>query len=159
MSSFADSYIGRLRQHVGKSMLIVPGARAIIQDERGDYLFVKRRDNGNWVMPAGCIELDESILDCLTREVEEETGLNVTAAVPVALYTHPRYSYINAFGEQNQLFTVSFWVREWSGGLMRVTDETVDARFFPANDLPEVPSIYRETIDDWKSFSGQFILK
>jgi 8-oxo-dGTP diphosphatase len=37
----------------------------------------QRRDNGRWEPPGGVLELDESVLDGLRREVREETGLLV----------------------------------------------------------------------------------
>ena len=54
---YAQSYTGQLRQHVGNRRLIIPGARAVIRNAAGEVLFVRRSDNGEWVMPAGSIEL------------------------------------------------------------------------------------------------------
>ena len=93
MRSYQDSYLGQLRKIVGKSKLIAIGARAIVRDQQGGILFVRRKDNDYWAMPAGSIELNESILDCLKREVKEETGLDVIAATPIAIHSelrHPR---------------------------------------------------------------------
>src|SRR5919112_2400610 len=50
---------------------------AVIVNEQGQVLMTQRRDNGHWEPPGGVLELDESILDGLRREVREETGLNV----------------------------------------------------------------------------------
>jgi len=87
-----------LRKLVGPRTLISPGARAIIRDKQGDVLLVRRSDNGTWSMPAGSMELNESILNCLMREVWEETGLEVLEATPIALYTEPRFAFTTAFG-------------------------------------------------------------
>lgn len=65
---FEESYLGQLRKLVGSQPLISPGARAIIRDEHGRFLLIRRRDNGAWGMPAGSLELQESILDCLKRK-------------------------------------------------------------------------------------------
>lgn len=156
-----DSYLGQLRQLVGNRMLIAPGARAIVQDEDERILFVRRRDNGAWVMPAGGMELHESIWDCLKREVKEETGLDVIEAIPIALYTGPKYEYINMYGDENKLFSVVFLVTAWGGDLTAATDETTDAKFFAVEDLPAIPSLYRETIEDLDAFrkTGRMILK
>lgn len=51
-------------------------AAAVVNAE-GKVLAVKRRDNGQWEPPGGVLELAESILDGLVREIEEETGLSV----------------------------------------------------------------------------------
>ncbi len=93
--AFEESYLGQLRKLVGSRTLISPGARAIIRDEQGRLLLIRRSDNGAWGMPAGSMELHESILDCLKREVWEETGLEVLQATPIALYTEPRFAFIS----------------------------------------------------------------
>src|SRR5581483_5594364 len=92
--SFEESYQGQLRKLVGSRTLISPGARAIIRDEQGYILLIRRSDNSTWGMPAGSLELHESILDCLKREVWEETGLQVLQATPIALYTEPRFAFL-----------------------------------------------------------------
>src|SRR3954469_26001945 len=57
-------------------------AGGLIQDDGQLLLVQNRRRNGalDWSPPGGVIEIadGESLLDGLTREVEEETGLRVT---------------------------------------------------------------------------------
>ncbi len=67
-----ETYEGQLRKLAGPRQLILPAARAVILDSSGRALFVRRSDNGQWVMPAGSLEVNESIVDCLRREVREE---------------------------------------------------------------------------------------
>ena len=57
----------------------VVGGALIVSDE-GVLLVQNRRRNGShdWTPPGGVIDEGESLLDGLTREVEEETGLRVT---------------------------------------------------------------------------------
>jgi len=74
-----DSYDGILRAALGKQKLILPSIRAIIYNSKNDVLFIKRRGSGKWALPAGGMELDESIFECLQREVQEETGLQVVS--------------------------------------------------------------------------------
>jgi 8-oxo-dGTP diphosphatase len=58
----------------------VVGGALIVSDE-GVLLVQNRRRNGShdWTPPGGVIDEGETLLDGLTREVEEETGLRVTA--------------------------------------------------------------------------------
>jgi ADP-ribose pyrophosphatase YjhB (NUDIX family) len=51
---------------------------AVIVDDEGRILAIPTGDNDHWEPPGGVLELDESILDGLVREVHEETGLIVT---------------------------------------------------------------------------------
>lgn len=158
MSSYKESYMGQIRELVGEREVIITAARAVIRDQEGRILFIRRRDNGLWAMPAGGQELGESILDCLKREVNEETGLEVISATPMVIYS--QVPIVTAYGDPYQLFLVQFLVNEWSGELVTETDETVDARFFSLDELPEeMPGFYPEILDDLQGYDGNLIVK
>ena len=55
---------------------------AVIVDDTGRSLLIRRRDNERWEPPGGVLELGEDITTGLRREAREETGLDVE---PVAL--------------------------------------------------------------------------
>ena len=57
----------------------VVGGALILSDE-GVLLVQNRRRNGShdWTPPGGVIDEGETLLEGLTREVQEETGLRVT---------------------------------------------------------------------------------
>ncbi|MFD2170879.1 NUDIX domain-containing protein [Tumebacillus lipolyticus] len=162
--SWAESYVGQLREKVGHIQLIVPSIRAILRNERGEILFIDRRGENSWGMPAGSIELNESITDCLKREVFEETGLIVEHATPISLYSGAEHVQTNHFGDAYQMFEFVFLVEQWSGEIVTETDETTDAKFFPPDQLPPIDDAYwlQHTIDvlkDLKNFRGSLILK
>lgn len=50
---------------------------AVVVNEHGQVLVIKRRDTGAWQPPGGVLEPEERIEDGLRREVEEETGVLV----------------------------------------------------------------------------------
>lgn len=152
-------YLDALRELVGPIKLITPGVRALITDEAGRILLIRRRDNQRWALPAGGLELDESILDCLRREVNEETGLTVLDATVIAIYSEPRFSVINAAGEAQQKLTIVFHVLQWSGTLQTETEETIDARFFAEDDLPPLAPYHAETLEDLRQYAGRVVLK
>lgn len=158
MPSYEESYLSQTRKLIDKQELIITAARAVIRDQEGRILFIRRRDNGLWAMPAGGQELGESILDCLKREVKEESGLDVILATPMAIYS--QVSIVTAFGDPYQLFLVQFLVEGWSGELVTETDETVDARFLDLDELPEnIPDSYHEVLKDLQEYDGNLILK
>ena len=162
LHTFEESYLGQLRQLVGSRTLITPSARAIIRNDQGHILLIQRSDDSTWGMPAGFMELQESILDCLKREVWEETGLEVLEATPIALYTEPRFAHTAASGDQIQVFAVVFRVERWQGSIVTCTDETTHACFFAPDDLPmDMTALYRETLADLEHYeqTGQFVLK
>ncbi|WP_407547612.1 NUDIX hydrolase [Streptomyces sp. Pv4-95] len=125
---------------------LVP-AGAIVHDNA--VLFVRRSANdylgGAWELPGGRCEKDESLLDCLTRGVGEETGLAVRT---VDQYLG-HFDYTNARGRTSRQFVFTLtpdkpgpvtltehdrhqWIRD--------TDElpstTLELRTFLATHLP-----------------------
>ncbi len=156
---FDKTYMGRLRKLVGNQRLIIPGVRAAITDDKGRILLIHRKDSGRWGMPAGAMELGESVFDALKREVKEETGLTVLAATPVGIYTHSRYSFQYPNGDEVQSFALVFRVDEWDGELAGETDETLGAGFFPMDELPDLHEVYAETLEDLRNYNGKFIVK
>ena len=150
------SYLGQLRGLVGNRMLITPGASAVIRDDDGQVLLIQRSDNLEWAIPGGSMELGHSVYDTLVREVREETGLEVVSATLFAIYSEPRFAFTNAYGNEHQPIHFAFRVDEWRGALVTETDESVDARFFPVD---QVPDRYHEALNDLAAFAGKVILK
>jgi len=70
-------------------------ACAICIDDRGHVLLGRRADDpfrGRWDLPGGFLEEGEHPLDCLRRELREETGLEVEPLELVGIWMG-RYPY------------------------------------------------------------------
>lgn len=67
---------------------------AVVTNDDGRVLVVQRRDNGDWQIPGGVLERDESIHAGLIREVSEETGLSVKADRLTGVYKNLRLGVI-----------------------------------------------------------------
>ena len=153
-------YIKELRARIGHMRIVIPGVRGILVDDQRRLLLQRRADTGHWGLPAGVVDVGDSVLDALSREVHEETGLTVERAELFGVYTDPRFSITYPNGDEVQTFTVAFLVPKWSGELSADSDEVVDVKFFPLDALPEnVWPVHRETIDDYLNFSGVPIVK
>ena len=159
--AYEETYEGGIRKLIGNRRLILPAIRAMVVDENGAILLIRRSDNKKWGFPAGALELNESLFECLVREVDEETGLIVESAIPFAINSEKRFQYTNHYGNKVQMLSTVFIIEKWSGTLVRQTDETLDARFFSLENLPELPPHYEETIEDYRKYldDRQFILK
>ncbi|AEV82819.1 NUDIX hydrolase [Actinoplanes sp. SE50] len=155
MPAWEESYLGQLRGSVGpERVLITVGARAVLRDPGGRVLLIRRSDNGRWALPAGTMELRQTLGECAIREVREETGLTVHAITPFALYSGEQLT-ISAYGQPYQHVTLAVRADIWSGELLRETDETIDAAFYPVGELPETagPNT-RRTLDDLARFEA-----
>ncbi len=154
-----DTYACMIRSLVGKQCIFVPGIRALIINDQGEVLLQQRSDTGCWGLPGGAVELGETALDALRREVHEETGLKILSAEPMALYTGPqqRFSYPN--GDEVQCFAVAFIVRQWEGTPRADGVEGTELRFWPRSALPDnlVP-VHSQTLADLQRYQGRFLL-
>jgi 8-oxo-dGTP pyrophosphatase MutT (NUDIX family) len=161
--SWDESYLGQLRAMAGdEQILIAMGARCVLRDEDGRVLLIKRSDNGLWGLPAGTIELNETVRECAIREVLEETGLAVHALTPFGLYSRLSDWGPDMYGHLYHHITLACRVDAYDGVLVRETDETTDAVFHPVDALPEglMPAV-ESTCRDLAAFEAgaPFILQ
>jgi ADP-ribose pyrophosphatase YjhB (NUDIX family) len=160
--SWDESYFGQLRALAGGRTLISVGARCVLRDGDARVLLVRRSDNGTWALPAGMMELGESLRDCAVREVREETGLLVHELTPFAVYTRAPTQGPDMYGNTYQHITLTARIDAFEGDLLRVTDETTDARWFAPGALPEpLREGVRRTLTDLAAFetAGTFTLE
>lgn len=152
-------YLESIRSRLGPQCILLPGVRAIILHDRDEVLLQRRTDLACWGLPSGSVELDETALEALKREVREETGLEVRRAEPMALYSGPsqRFTYPN--GDEIQCFSVAFIVRNWAGEPKADGVEGSEVRFWPMNALPEdLVTIHARTLSDFRQYHGGFLL-
>jgi len=126
------------------------GSCAVIFDEtRTKVLLTKRADNGLWCLPGGKMDSGESIEECCTREVFEETGLQVRTKRLVGVYSNRDQLVIYPDGNKVQIAVLSFEV-EIIGGELGLSDETSDFGFFTMTEIESMPmhGRHKERVED-----------
>lgn len=152
--SFSESFIGKMRSVVGNRLLIHPAARIIIENEKGEFLFIRRTDNGNLGIPAGGLEEGETIWECIIREVKEEAGLEVEQVQFIGLSTQPdveRVTYPN--GDVTQYFTAEFYTNKFEGTPYADGVESSAVGWYAASYIDQLPVGERSTFESlarWK---------
>ncbi|MEK4627765.1 MAG: NUDIX hydrolase [Carnobacterium inhibens] len=59
----------------------------IVEDEQGNILLVKTH-HGGWVFPGGQVEVGENLMDALTREIKEESGIDIHISNLIGVYSN-----------------------------------------------------------------------
>ena len=129
-------YITWLRQRVGHAKVLIPTNAAILVDDNDRVLLQKRGERDIWSCPGGLMDIGETVLEGLTREVEEETGLQIDAPSLFGIYSGPDYEANYPNGDQTAPVMLVFLVRQWSGELT-LCEESRQLEFFPADAIPE----------------------
>ncbi|HTZ94109.1 MAG TPA: NUDIX domain-containing protein [Streptosporangiaceae bacterium] len=136
-----------LRASIGHRPLPLPSVTAVVLDAAGRVLLARRADNDRWALVTGCLEPGEQPAAAALREVEEETGVLVTAEQIVSVSALPLAVCPN--GDEVYWLDITFRCRV-AGGEARVNDdESVDVQWFELSDLPSsVPDRHRRCIED-----------
>jgi 8-oxo-dGTP pyrophosphatase MutT (NUDIX family) len=87
---------------------LVPVAYAVVRDHRGWVLLVQRRDDGNWELPGGRIEVGETVAAAAIREVDEEAGITITPTGIAGVYSDPRHIIVYPIEGARQQLAVVF---------------------------------------------------
>ncbi len=106
---------------------------AIIRD--GKVLVVRRARKPAldlYSLPGGAVELGESLVDAVIREVREETSL---AIEPVALAGHRDVIIRDDQGKFERHFVVLCFAARWLGGEPSLNEELDDARWIEPSEL------------------------
>ncbi len=102
---------------------IVPAVTAVVSDEEGRLLMIRRVDNDLWALPGGAVEIGESVSSAVVREVHEETGIDVEVTGLVGVYSDPKHVIAYDDGEVRQQFSLCFRARP-IGGALRGSSES-----------------------------------
>jgi 8-oxo-dGTP diphosphatase len=132
-------HIAFLREHVGHITLLTPCVAAVVHDEAGRVLLIRRGDGGGWSLPGGVMEPGERLDQCLVREVQEETGLTVEPVRLIGVYSDPAVNHITyANGDQIHIVSATFECRVVSGQPRPDEDESLEVAYFAPDALPEM---------------------
>ena len=119
------------KQHIKTSVVacIIDGEQRVLLTRRCIEPFC-----GAWVMPGGKIDLGESILQALHREVREEVGLEVRVDHLIDVFEHV------GIGQQNDHFIILYYrTTPLSFELAPNGEECTEARWVAKAELPTLP--------------------
>ncbi|MBX7214060.1 MAG: GNAT family N-acetyltransferase [Thermoflexales bacterium] len=123
----------------------VPGVGVLVEHE-GKLALIRRGHaphKGDWALPAGFIEADESVEQAAVRETREETHLDVELIELFGVYSFPE-------GPPRSGLIIFYRARPTNPAALQAGDDAVDARFFAPHELPVIAfRTHREVLARW----------
>ncbi|MGH9150965.1 MAG: NUDIX hydrolase N-terminal domain-containing protein [Acidimicrobiales bacterium] len=104
---------------------------AVVGNDRGELLLVRRADSGVWLYPTGWADVGYSPSEVAVKEVAEETGIDVEPVRVIAVFDGLRLGFTRI-----PLYSVVFHCRVVGGDLRRHPLECTDVGWFGEGDLP-----------------------
>jgi len=107
--------------------------RAVVLKD-GQLLFARERVDQKWSLPGGFADVNYSPKEVAEKEVREETGLEVVATRALAIIDCNKHNFPPGEFHYYKIFVLC----ELTGGELRGSIETLEAKFFSFDNLPEL---------------------
>lgn len=104
-------------------------------------ILLQKRPEGVWGLPGGLLELKESAEEAGRREVLEETGVEIGQLQLVDVFSGEQYYRKLDNGDEFYPVTIAYISKDIKNSSIKIDGkETMDAGFFPPDELPEQTS-------------------
>ena len=132
----ADELVEEWMKQVGRG---VPGYQtpkvgigAVVGNDDGEILLIKRSDSGIWLYPTGWADIGYSASEVAIKEVKEETGIDIEVVRLIGVFDGLRLGFT-----RTPLYSLVFHCRAIGGELAAHPLECEDVGWFSPDDLPE----------------------
>jgi ADP-ribose pyrophosphatase YjhB (NUDIX family) len=124
-------------QKADRNTVVRAGVGVIARDNKSGCVLLERRsDCGLWGIPGGRIEPGESIVDSATREMKEETGLDVKITGLFGVYSE-QVGRIVTFPDCVVHLVDTIVEAEIMGGELKCSSESLEIKYFRIEEFPE----------------------
>ncbi len=128
-------YLRRLREAVGRELVLVPSVAVLPRDKDGRLLLVRDAETGHWQTIGGAIEPDESPQEAALREAREEAGVAVGLAGIRGVVGGPAFRMTYPNGDQVAYVSTVFDGYVLDGTPRPNDDETSAVGWFSETEL------------------------
>lgn len=159
IEKYRGNYIAEMRKVVGHAPLQTIGCGVIIENDKGEILLQKRRDNGLWAIIGGSMEIGEKFIETVKREAFEEAGIEIKELTLFGIYSGEDRIITYPNGDICCGTGIIFKTTAYSGEIQNNTEEVLEHRFFDKTNLPDNINKYdKQIIIDWTKNFQQVIV-
>ena len=124
------------------------GAVGIIEKDN-KILLEKRVDSERWAFIGGGLKMQESLEECVCREVLEETGLHVKKLRLLKVFSNPYRIAAYPDGNILRIVTALYRVEVMEYNCLRCSEESKEIKFFSKDEIENL-KIAETHLDIWE---------
>ena len=159
IAKYRGNYIKEMRKDVGHAPLMVTSCGVIIENDKGEILLQKRRDNGCWAILGGAMEIGEKFTEAAKREVYEEAGIEIGELKLFGIYSGEDRMIIYPNEDICYATGIVFKTTIYRGEIQDNTEEAYEHRFFDKENLPHNINEYdKKYIIDWAKNAKRIVI-
>ncbi|MEK4012719.1 NUDIX domain-containing protein [Peribacillus sp. FSL M8-0224] len=130
-------YCEVMREMIGNSPLIVVRPSVAIINNKGEIILY-RYAGGTWGIPGGILQLNESVEECIKRNVQEDFGLTLNSLQLFGVYSGMELSKKpEDVGDEYHIVAIGYLCTHYEGELTPDENQAIEAQFFKLDQLPE----------------------
>jgi ADP-ribose pyrophosphatase YjhB (NUDIX family) len=131
VEALADEWLRAVGEGVAGYVTPKIAVGAVVGNDAGELLLVKRADSGVWLYPTGWADVGYSAAEVAMKEVEEETGVHCQPVRLIAVLDGLRLGFT-----RTPLYSLVFHCRAVGGALRAHPLEVSDVGWFAEDALP-----------------------
>jgi ADP-ribose pyrophosphatase YjhB (NUDIX family) len=130
-------YCETMREMIGNAPLIIMRPSVAIINHSGEIL-LNRYLGGTWGIPGGILQLNESVEECIKRNVQNDLGIRLNTLRLLGVYSGKELiNRVEESGDEYHTVAVGYLSTDFEGSLSPDEDQAIEANFFQFNRLPE----------------------
>jgi len=130
-------YCENLREMIGNSPLLIVRPSVAIINNYGEIL-LSRYSGTTWGIPGGILQLNESVEECIKRNVLGNIGVKIKALKLFGVYSGKELiNRVEESGDEYHTVAIGYLCTEYEVVTAPDGNNGIEAKFFRLNQLPE----------------------
>ncbi|WP_129688940.1 NUDIX domain-containing protein [Gottfriedia acidiceleris] len=131
------NYCEGMREKIGNDPLIIVRPSVAILNSEGEILLY-RYGVGNWGIPGGILQLNESVEECIKRSVLEDIGLKLNSLSLIGVYSGAEFiNKVEGSGDEYHTVAIGYICTDFENEISPDQNQSIEAQFFRLKQLPE----------------------
>jgi ADP-ribose pyrophosphatase YjhB (NUDIX family) len=131
------NYCEAIREKIGNDPLIIVRPSVAIMNHNGEIL-LSRYIDGIWSIPGDILQLNQSVEECIKRNVLNDIGLKIKKLTLSSVYSGTELiNRVEESGDEYHTVAIGYLCTEYEGEIIPDSNQGIEAQFFSLDNLPE----------------------